>query len=271
MTDASDPAPAADPVTTPATTPVTSPATRVALVTGAASGIGQAVARRLAQDSVVFAHDRDAEALAATAAGIEANGGTVLTRVGDLTSAEECRQAVADCVGRTGRLDVLANVAGIALVEHVADVTEEQYRRVMAVNADAVLFLSQAALPHLLASSGCIVNLASSAGISGVAFNSTYCMSKAAVVGLTRSMAVELARTAVRVNAVAPGAVDTPMIQQLAMPDDVDFELFMRSAAPGRAAATPEHVAELVAFLASPAAAAMNGAVVTMDGGATAG
>jgi NAD(P)-dependent dehydrogenase (short-subunit alcohol dehydrogenase family) len=247
------------------------PLPRVALVTGAASGIGAAVARRLAAGYVVFAHDRDADALAATAGEIEAAGGTVMTRVGDLTSADECRAAVADCVERARRLDVLANVAGVALFAHVGAMSEEQYRRVMAVNTDAVLFLSQAALPHLLASSGCIVNLASTAGLSGVAYNAAYCMSKGAVVALTRSMAVELTHTTVRVNAIAPGAVDTPMIQQLTIPDDVDVELVLRSAAPGRAAAAPEQVAELVAFLASPAASAMNGAIVTMDGGATAG
>ena len=251
--------------------PAVASAPHVALVTGAASGIGRAVARRLAAGSVVFAHDRDAAALDATAGQIEAAGGTVLTRVGDLTSADECRAAVADCVERAGRLDVLANVAGVALFAHVGAMTEDEYRRVMAVNADAVLFLSQAALPHLLSASGCIVNLASSAGLSGVAYNSAYCMSKGAVVALTRSMAVELSHTAVRVNAIAPGAVDTPMIQQLTVPDDVDFDLIMRSAAPGRAAAAPEQVADLVAFLTSPAASAMNGAIVTMDGGATAG
>ena len=166
---------------------------------------------------------------------------------------------------------MLATLGGVALFAHVGAMSEEQYRRVMAVNTDAVLFLSQAALPHLLASSGCIVNLASTAGLSGVAYNAAYCMSKGAVVALTRSMAVELTHTTVRVNAIAPGAVDTPMIQQLTIPDDVDVELVLRSAAPGRAAAAPEQVAELVAFLASPAASAMNGAIVTMDGGATAG
>lgn len=247
------------------------PTRPVALVTGAASGIGRAVALRLAADHVVVLHDRDDTGLAATAADIAATGGTAHTRVGDLTRSDECRAAVAQAVEQAGRLDVLANVAGLALMAHLADTSEEQYRRIMGVNTDAVFFLSQAALPHLLESSGCIVNLASSAGVSGVAFNAAYCMSKGAVVQLTRAMAVELARTPVRVNAIAPGAVDTPMVANLEFPDDVDIELVMRSAAPGRAPATPDQVADLVAFLVSPAASAMNGAILTMDGGATAG
>ena len=115
------------------------------------------------------------------------------------------------------------------------------------------------------------VNLASSAGITGIAYNSAYCMSKGAVVQLTRSMALEFTNTGLRVNAIAPGAVDTPMVQKLEVPDDIDFGVFLRSSAPGRPAATPQQVAELVAYLASEAASAINGAVLSMDGGASAG
>ncbi|MCU0267951.1 MAG: SDR family oxidoreductase [Acidimicrobiales bacterium] len=266
MADPTPPSrPDADPIATSGVPP------RVALVTGAGSGIGRAAAVRLAREAAVFLHDRDAAGLASTAALVADAGGVAQVHVGDLSSAAACRDAVEACVARFGGLDVLANIAGVALVEHLSAISEEGYRRVMAVNADAVFFLSQAALPQLLERRGCIVNLASSAGVSGVAFNTAYCMSKGAVVQLTRAMAVEFAHSGLRVNAIAPGAVDTPMTRQLSMPADIDVDLLLRSSLPGRAPAQADEVAELVAFLASDAAAAMNGAVVTVDGGATAG
>lgn len=250
-------------------TPTTS--TPVALVTGAGSGIGRAVALRLAGDHAVVAHDRNGDDLATTAELAREDGNEITTRVGDLSDPAECAGAVAACIDSHGRLDLLANIAGVALVAHLADTDDDMYRRVMAVNADAVFHLSRAALPHLLEHDGCIVNLASSAGITGIAYNSAYCMSKGAVVQLTRSMALEFTNTGLRVNAIAPGAVDTPMVQKLEVPDDIDFGVFLRSSAPGRPAATPQQVAELVAYLASEAASAINGAVLSMDGGASAG
>ena len=146
---------------------------RVALLTGAGSGIGRASAIRLAAEGArVFLHDVDPDGLAETAATIAGAGGTVHTRVGDVTSREECIATVAEAVAAFERLDVLGNIAGVAAGAHFTDITEDAYRRMVAVNMDAPFFFCQAAIPHLLTTGGNIVNMASNAGLMGQAYPS---------------------------------------------------------------------------------------------------
>lgn len=244
---------------------------KVALVTGAASGIGRASAIRLAAEgATVFAHDRDADGLAATAATITASGGTVHTRAGDLSSSDECRATVAACVEDAGGLDVLANVAGISRADHMTDIDEATYRRMMAVNVDAAFFLCQAALPHLLERGGNIVNLASNSGLMGGAYTVVYCMTKGAIVQLTRALAMEYLKQDVRINAIAPGATDTALPATFHMPADVDFELMARYMVP-RPMAQADEIAALLAFVASDDAPSIHGAILSVDSGVTAG
>jgi meso-butanediol dehydrogenase/(S,S)-butanediol dehydrogenase/diacetyl reductase len=241
---------------------------RVALVTGAASGIGRAVALRLAQEgATVLALDLDAAGLAATRDDADGN---VVVRACDVTSADDCRAAVEFAVNECGRIDVLGNVAGIARGEHFGEVTEAAYRQMMAVNVDGYFFMAQAAIPHLLATDGVIVNIASNAGLIGQAYTVVYCMTKGAVVQLTKSLAMEYMKQPLRVVAIAPGGVDTGLLRNYQMPSDVDFDLVMRYTG-ARGMAKPEDIANLFAFLASDEARNIHGTVVSSDGGMTAG
>jgi meso-butanediol dehydrogenase / (S,S)-butanediol dehydrogenase / diacetyl reductase len=245
---------------------------RVALVTGAASGIGRATTLRLAREGAsVLAVDIDEPGLTTTAAAAD---GAVDTRRVDVTKADECAAAVAATVERFGRLDILGNVAGIARGEHFGQVTESAYRQMMAVNVDGYFFMAQAAIPRLLESDapggGVIVNVASNAGLQGQAYTVVYCMTKGAVVQLTKALAMEYLKQPLRVVAIAPGGVDTGLVQSYQMPADVDWDLVMRYSG-HRGLSTPEDMANLFAFLASDEARNIHGTVVSSDGGMTAG
>lgn len=234
---------------------------KVALVSGAASGIGAAVVTRLAADgaTVVGCDIADLD-------DTEMGGGVVC----DVRDPDACRGAVDATVQRHGRLDILVNVAGVAFGNRIQDVTLEQWRQVLDVNLTGTFLLSQAALPTLLEHTGTIVNMASAAGIQATPYNAAYCASKAGVIQLTKSMALELASAGVRVNAVCPNAVDTPFLQGFQLPEDADLALLMRAASPmGRVIAAAE-VAAAVAYLVSDDAANVNGSAMVIDGGASA-
>jgi meso-butanediol dehydrogenase/(S,S)-butanediol dehydrogenase/diacetyl reductase len=244
---------------------------KVALLTGAGSGIGRASAIRLAAEGAqVFLHDVDPDGLAATADIITEAGGTARSRVGDVTSRDECVATVAAAVDAFGRLDVLCNIAGVAAGAHFTDIAEDAYRRMVAVNMDAPFFLCQAAIPHLLATGGNIVNMASNAGLMGQAYTSVYCMTKGALIQLTRSLAMEYAKTDLRVNAIAPGGIVTNLTHNYQMPADVDFEL-MQPYFGFRGQGEADDIASLVSFIAAPGATNIHGAVISSDRGITAG
>jgi meso-butanediol dehydrogenase/(S,S)-butanediol dehydrogenase/diacetyl reductase len=141
---------------------------------------------------------------------------------------------------------------------------------VIDINLTGTFLLSQAALPALLETQGTIINMASLAGVHAAPYNAAYCASKGGVVMLTKSMAMELAKTGVRVNAVCPGAVDTPLLGNFVLPEDADFDLLMRSMSPTGQLIDPAEVAAAVAYLASTDAASVNGATLVIDGGASA-
>jgi meso-butanediol dehydrogenase / (S,S)-butanediol dehydrogenase / diacetyl reductase len=229
---------------------------RVALVSGAASGIGAAVADRLVDEGATVARCD----ISPMPDGI----------VCDVRQPEACAAAVAQVLERHGQLDVLANVAGVGLVARIGDLAPEEWRRVIDINLTGTFLLSQAALPALVASRGTIVNMASVAGLKGTPYNAAYCASKGGVIMLTRSMALELARDGVRVNAVCPGTVDTPLVRNLTLPDDADMALLSRSTSPMGRLIDPAEVAGAVAYLASPDAASVSGTTLVIDGATTA-
>jgi NAD(P)-dependent dehydrogenase (short-subunit alcohol dehydrogenase family) len=241
---------------------------KVVLVTGASSGLGAACAGLFAaQGAQVYAVARDEARLAQVAADAT---GKVATHVADLSDTDGCRDAVAACVAAHGRLDVLVNNAGRHDFRITTDVTAQQWSHDLAVNLDSVFFTSQAALPHLLERGGNIVNVASVAGVLGEAYSAAYTAAKHGVVGMTKALAVEYARTTVRINCVCPGGMDTPQAHTIEVPEGADWELIMRVAAL-RGLMSAEKVAQVVAFVASDDASAMNGSIVTVDQGLTAG
>ena len=238
-----------------------------ALVTGASSGIGAAIARRLAADGyAVTAAGRDAKRTKAVAAGSAA----IRAWVGALATAADCKRLVADCVRAQGGLDLLVNNAGIYEVANAEATSDDAWNRTIAINLTVPFFLSRAALPALRKRKGAIVNVASDWGLKGGANAVAYCASKGGLVLMTRAMAIDHAEEGIRVNAVCPGDVETPMLYRSGRTRGVDAKAALREAnADSRSGrvTTPEEVAALVAFLATEAAAQITGAAIPIDGG----
>lgn len=239
-----------------------------ALITGAASGIGRATAIRFAAEgATVTIGDRNAEGLAETAAMMAT---TPTVHVFDATDAGSCRELV-DVAARDG-LDILCNIAGILKWGPSETFSVDDFELVLKINTTSVFALCQAALPHLVRTRGNIVNTASAAGLVGIAYNAAYSASKHAVAGITRSLAVEFAGRGVRVNAICPGHVETPMTRERPEMEGIDWPLVMRNAPKlldGSCA--PEDIAEMFAFLASDKARKITGSLFTIDGGQLAG
>ncbi|MCY4036077.1 MAG: SDR family NAD(P)-dependent oxidoreductase [bacterium] len=243
---------------------------KVAVVTGSGSGIGQAVSVRLAgEGAVVVGSDINAAGLEKTAAMV-AEGAAFHSAVSDVRSRDTCHELVASVVADHGRLDVLCNVAGVARGHRVGDVDQEAWDLIFGVNVEGLFWMSQAALPHLESSRGCIVNMASNAGLMGQAYTVPYCASKGAVIQITKAMAMEVIKSGVRVNAVAPGGVETNLSASFGFPDDPDMEL-MGLYMGFRGMAQANDIASAVAYLASDEAHRIHGAVLSVDAGLTAG
>lgn len=242
----------------------------VALITGASSGIGAAAAIAFAEAGwEVMAAGRDEGRLEEVADVSD----SIAIWSGELTESEDCDELVADTIDEFGGLDCLVNCAGVIVRANVADTSDEEWRYTMGINLDAPFYLSRAALPHLLKSAGSIVNIASDWGLKGGDRAAAYCASKGAVVQLTRAMAIDHARDGLRVNAVCPGDIDTPMLTNEADDKDIDLEDFLAQAAeesPNGRIGTPEEVAALIIFLASDAATHITGTAIPIDGGGSA-
>lgn len=244
---------------------------KVALLTGASSGIGRATAVRLAAEGAsVLALDVNEAGLSELADEVRAAGGTLSTRTASVAERAECVAAVEACVAEFGRLDVLGNIAGVSRAAHFGELEESHYRQMFAVNVDGPYFLSQAAVPHLIESRGNIVNIASNAGLMGTAYTVAYSMTKGAVVQLTRSLAMELQKSKVRVNAIAPGGVVTGLTNSFHIPDGVDIDL-MTPYMGFRGMGEPDDIASLFAFVASDDGRNMHGSILSSDTGITCG
>lgn len=240
------------------------------VVTGAASGMGRATTLQMAKEGgQILALDVNREGLAATASMAAGAGAKIETHTADLTDADQAVVAIELAVEQSGRLDVLCNVAGVGGTTPLDTISVEQWRRTMAINVDALFYLCQAAMPHLLETGGNIVNVASTAGLRGQAYMLPYVTSKHAVIGLTRTLAIEFGRRGVRVNAVWPGGTETPLLQQFMPPKGIDYELLGRTSLIEERC-QPEDIARMICFTASDEARLVNGAIQSVDGGATA-
>jgi NAD(P)-dependent dehydrogenase (short-subunit alcohol dehydrogenase family) len=246
-----------------------------AIITGGASGIGQATAFLFAREgAAVLVMDRDADGGAAVAETIVERGGEALFVAGDVSNEDDCRRTVRTAADRWGALHLLVNNAGIIRRASVLETTESEWDRVMAVNVKSVYLMSRWAIPAMVASGGgAIVNTSSGWGLVGGRNAAAYCASKAAVVNLTRAMALDHAAQGIRVNCVCPGDTDTAMLQDEARQLGVERAEFFREAAdrPLGRVGRPEEIAEAILYLASDQAAFVTGAVLTVDGGGLAG
>jgi len=243
---------------------------KVAIVTGAGSGIGRATARRLGSEGgAVACLDVTADAVAAVASDIEAAGGQALAVVCDVSAPEQVHDAVAAVVARLGLPDVLCSIAGIGRFYHSLEMTPEQWRRMIDVNLTGTFLVNQAVLPHLLDRGGVIVNTASTSAVMAQPYQAAYCASKGGVLMLTKALALEYWDRKVRINAISPGGVDTPIIKDFAdLPEGADMNRIMRYMSP-MGFCQPEDLASLYAYVASDEAHYMTGSIVTMDGGIT--
>ena len=241
------------------------------LITGAGSGIGREAAQLFAREGAAVAcADIDAARAGETVKAIEEAGGRAIALTCNVAVADEARAAIEDAAGVLGGLDALANVAGLGSMQHTEDVSLEEWTNILAVNLNGTFFVSQAALPHLLANGkSSIVNVSSLAGLIGQAYCAAYCASKAGVVALTKVFAVEYAKRGLRANCVCPAGVSTPLLGSFAAPEGADPALLGRLGLLPKLT-HPTEVAEAIAYLSSPAARSVNGTTLPLDFGVSA-
>jgi len=242
----------------------------VALVTGASSGIGAATAIAFAEAGwEVMAAGRD-EGRLEEVADVSEN---IAIWSGELGESEECNELIADAIDEFGHLDCLINSAGVFLRGDAVTTSDDDWQDTLTINLEVPFYLSRAAMPHLQKSQGSIVNIASNLGLQATERAVAYCASKGGLLMLTRAMALDAAGDGVRINAICPGGVDTPMLAagaELAGQETAEFLAEIAELSPNGRIATPEEIAGLALFLASDAASQITGIAIPIDGGLSA-
>lgn len=250
-------------------------AKKTALVTGAGSGIGRETALRFAAEGArVFAADLLGDRAQETARLIGEAGGTAIAAAVDVTAASEVERVIEQMLAELGGIDIVANNAGVTIVGAAHSIEESDWDRELTVNLKSVYIVSKAAWPHLVArGGGAIICTASIAGLWAIPDDAAYCASKAGVVMLTKCMALDGARDAIRVNCVCPGFIDTPMIQGYFadQPDPAAARRFATGLHPLGRLGRPLDIADGYVYLASDEAQWVTGTALVIDGGLTAG
>ncbi len=251
---------------------------KVAIVTGAASGIGRATAVLFGQEGArVMCADLNGEGAKATAEAIAAQGGEAAWTQADVAREEDVQRMVQETVRRFGRLDILFNNAGVEMMGPVTEVPQERWDWLLDINLKGVYLGCKHAIPEMLkVGGGAIINNASGAGLMGIAGLSAYCASKGGVVLLTKSLAVEWAAQGIRINAVCPGVIRTPMVERAfnmrsGSPEAEETWRRLGELHPIGRVGQPEEVARAVLFLASDEASFITGVALPVDGGWSAG
>ena len=238
---------------------------KAAVVTGAARGIGLAITRKfLALDYRVALLDIDAATLARTFLDLDCYDRTLAIEC-DVAMPQQVRAAIEEVVERFGRIDALVNNAGFAVFKPMLETTIEEWSRVLAVNLDGPFLCTQAVAPVMLrGTGGCVVNIASISGLRASTLRAAYGTSKAALIHLTKQQAAELGVLGIRVNAIAPGPVDTAMAKAV---HSADIRADYHDAIPLNRYGTEDEIADAVMFLCSPGASYINGQTLAVDGG----
>ena len=244
---------------------------KVVVVTGASSGLGRATAFAFAAEGArLVLADVDASGLDATNAKLQEMGGKAIAAPTDLADAGACSALALKAVEAFGKLDVVCNVAGAFRFDHATAITPEIWDRIHGVNVRGPFFVIQSALPYLIEIAGSVVNVASASAFLGHAYLTHYASSKAALVNLTKSLAMEYIHSPVRINAIAPGGINTAMTMGTSIPEDIDFSLVGRYS-PLRGSSEPEDLTDLILMLAGPRGKSIHGACLNADRGITAG
>jgi 3-oxoacyl-[acyl-carrier protein] reductase len=245
---------------------------KVVLITGGCSGIGRAAAFLFAEAGAnVFLADLSEKIGDETVEALEKTGVQAAFARIDVADFEDVERMITDCIQRFGSIDVLVNSAGILGPRSRTErYPIEDFQQVFNVNVNGVFYGMKAVLPHFLAKkSGVIVNLASVAGVGGFANHIAYAASKHAVVGMTKTAALEYAKHNIRVNAVCPAFTNTPMLENALINDETNYYEALQNAIPMKRFAQPDEIAEAIVYAASPAASFMTGHALIIDGGLT--